>query len=64
MATFEGTVFPPASPSAQKAVQKMITLTENMRSLKQSHPNALFHMLTLALINILYQDKYSASAEG
>jgi len=61
---FEGTVFPAATPQAQKAVQRMITLAENMRSLKQSQPNAILHMLTLALINILYQDKYSASNEG
>lgn len=55
---FEGKLFPSASHSVQKSVQKLVSLTDNLKSRKQSNSNSVFEMLTYTFLSILYQDKY------
>lgn len=61
--SFTSALFPPASSTAQQAVNQMVTLTDRLRSSPTSDPNATFRMLFYSLISILYRDKYRPGGE-
>jgi len=64
MPTFSAPIFPDATQSTQKELQRLLSLSDNMRGLSQTHTNSVFHMLTFTLINLLYQDKFINAKEA
>jgi hypothetical protein len=61
---FRSAMFPEAGAAAQLSVQKMVTLTDNLRAIKIKDPNAVFQTFLYAALSLLYQDKYRSNSEG
>jgi hypothetical protein len=52
---FQGKLFAAAGSQTQAAVQRLVTLTDNLHAVEVGRPNAVFHMLIYNLMTVLYQ---------